>query len=120
MMRLILLGPPGSGKGTQAKLLCERLGLVHFSTGDILREEFLEPLGMSAYRLAKGTGLSETRLSQILNRKRSITAETALRLAAFWGTTPEFWLNLQDHYDLEVHRDRIESELDEISPLQSA
>ncbi len=70
--------------------------------GEILREEFLRPAQISAYALAKATVMPESRVSAILNGKRAVTAETALRLARFFRTTPGFWLNLQKFYDLEV------------------
>jgi addiction module HigA family antidote len=73
--------------------------------GETIREE-LNELGITPYRLAKETGLEETAISQILNGKRRITARTALRLGAFFGTSPEFWLNLQTAYDLEEERRR--------------
>ena len=75
--------------------------LPNIHPGEILKEEFLNPMGISAYRLSKDTGLSETRISQIIHGKRSITAETALILSLFFGNTADFWLNLQNHYDLE-------------------
>ena len=72
--------------------------------GEILRTEFLDPLGITPYALARDTGIDKGNLSRILNGKSSITAETALRLGRFFGTGPESWLNLQAHYDLEVAR----------------
>jgi addiction module HigA family antidote len=75
--------------------------LPNIHPGEILKEEFLNPMGVSAYKLSKETGLSETRISQIIHGKRSITAETAYILSLFFGTTDGFWLNLQNHYDLE-------------------
>ena len=75
--------------------------------GEILRDEFLEPHGVTQYRLAKELGIHETRVSDIVLGKRSITADTALRLAAFFETSPEFWLNLQTAYDLEEERRRL-------------
>jgi addiction module HigA family antidote len=74
--------------------------------GEILLEEFLEPLGMSAYQLAKNIGVPPPRAYSIVRGKRAISADTALRLARYFGTSPEFWLNLQSHYDLEVEEDR--------------
>src|SRR5712691_7871968 len=85
--------------------------------GEILREEFLEPLGMSAYRLAKGTGMTESAVGDILHRRRSITAATALRLSRFLGCSPEFWLNLQASYDLDAAREQLDYRLDAIEPL---
>lgn len=75
--------------------------LPNIHPGEILKEEFLDPMGISAYRLSKDTGLSETRISQIIHGKRSVTAETALILSLYFGTSADFWLNLQNHYDLE-------------------
>lgn len=75
--------------------------------GEILMEEFLEPLGISQYRLAKDISVPPRRINEIVHGNRSITADTALRLARFFGTTERFWLNLQVRYDLEVERDRL-------------
>ena len=75
--------------------------------GEILMEEFLEPLGVSQYRLAKDISVPPRRINEIVHGKRSITANTALRLARFFGTTERFWLNLQVRYDLEVEKDRL-------------
>lgn len=76
-----------------------RLPNIH--PGEVLREEFLIPLGISQYRLAKEIGVTEARISAICAGKRVITADTALRLSAFFGTTPSFWLGLQADYDTE-------------------
>ena len=80
----------------------ERLSNIH--PGEILKEEFLKPIGLSAYKLAKDTFIPQTRVSEILKGKRRITADTALRLAKYFGTTPKFWLGLQADYDLEEER----------------
>ncbi|UQN13965.1 HigA family addiction module antitoxin [Gulosibacter sp. ACHW.36C] len=85
--------------------------------GEILRTEFLEPMGISQYRLAKATGLSQTRISEIIRGKRSITIETALRLSKALGVDDRFWINLQARYDLEVERDRHGDEIDRIESL---
>ena len=77
----------------------DRLPNIH--PGEVLLEEFLLPMNISAYRLAKETKLSQTRISQIIHGKRSISADTALRLAKFFGVSPEFWLGLQNDYDIE-------------------
>ena len=77
----------------------ERLPNVH--PGEVLKEEFLTPMNVSAYRLAKEINVPETRISEIVRGKRAITADTAIRFAKFFGTTAEFWLNLQNLYDLE-------------------
>lgn len=75
--------------------------------GEILMEEFLEPLGISQYRIAKDISVPPRRINEIVHGKRSITADTALRLAKFFGTTERFWLNLQVRYDLETEKDRL-------------
>jgi addiction module HigA family antidote len=83
----------------------KRLSPVH--PGDILLEEFLEPLGISQYRLAMDTSVPPRRINEIVHGKRSVTADTALRLARYFGTSPEFWLNLQARYDLDVAEDAL-------------
>ena len=75
--------------------------------GEILRDEFLSPLGISQYRLAKETRVPPRRINEIVRGMRSITANTALRLSAYFGTSEQFWLNLQSHYDLETEKDRL-------------
>jgi addiction module HigA family antidote len=75
--------------------------------GEILLEEFLAPLGISQYRLAKETSVPPRRINEIVHGMRAITADTALRLARYFGTTERFWLNLQAHYDLEIEKDRL-------------
>ncbi len=85
--------------------------------GEILQEDFLEPLGLSAYRLAKETGLSPTRIGQIIHGKRSITAETALRLSKFFGNSAEFWLGLQIEHDLRQERKVHRKDLARIRPF---
>jgi addiction module HigA family antidote len=70
--------------------------------GEILKEEFLEPFGLSSYALAKDLNVPTNRVTGIVNGERAITADTALRLSRYFGTTPNFWMNLQTHYDLEV------------------
>jgi addiction module HigA family antidote len=89
--------------------------------GEILEKEFLEPLELSQYRLAKETNVPPRRINEIVHGTRAISADTALRLARYFGTTDEFWLNLQMHYDLEVERDRLGSRLrKEVSVLKRA
>lgn len=75
--------------------------------GKILMEEFLEPLELSQYRLAKDISVPPRRINEIVLGKRSISADTALRLARYFGTSEQFWLNLQNHFDLESERDRL-------------
>ncbi|MGM0575072.1 MAG: HigA family addiction module antitoxin [Myxococcota bacterium] len=85
--------------------------------GEILREEFLEPMGLTAYALAKAIKVPAPRIYSIAGEKRGITADTALRLARYFGTTAEFWMGLQAQYDLEVEADRLAGVLErEIAP----
>ena len=79
--------------------------------GEILREEFLSPLGVSQYRLAKETSVPPRRINEIVRGKRSISVDTALRLARYFGVSERFWLNLQSRYDLEIERDRLGNRL---------
>lgn len=79
--------------------------------GEILKEEFLEPMGISQYRLAKEIGVSPRRINEIVHGKRAITPDTALRLSRYFGTSERFWLNLQTRYDLEVTKDRLKERL---------
>ena len=81
--------------------------------GEILREEFLEPMGISQYRLAKDISVPPRRINEIVHGKRSVTADTALRLGRFFGMSPQFWLNLQTRYDLEMTEDLLGDRLDE-------
>ncbi|MFO7940186.1 MAG: HigA family addiction module antitoxin [Bacteroidales bacterium] len=78
--------------------------LPNIHPGEILKEEFLDTMHISAYRLSKEIGIPQTRISQIIKGKRRITANTALRLSAYFGNTPKFWLGLQADYDLEEER----------------
>jgi len=87
--------------------------------GEILNEEFLKPLGISAYRVAQATHMNQTRLSQIIQGKRSISPDTALRLGKALNTTPQFWLNLQALYDLRTVQAKGES-VEDIEPLLPA
>ncbi|MGH9065442.1 MAG: HigA family addiction module antitoxin [Acidimicrobiales bacterium] len=92
--------------------------LIH--PGEILVEEYLTPLGITQHRLAVAIGVPPRRVNEIVHGKRRISANTALRLARYFGTSERFWINLQSRYDLEVERDRIASALAEIHPLRSA
>lgn len=76
--------------------------LANIHPGEILREEFLSPLGISAYRLSRELFIPQSRISEILKGRRRVTADTALRLSAFFGNSAKFWLNLQQDYDLEA------------------
>jgi addiction module HigA family antidote len=88
--------------------------LPNIRPGEVLLEEFLNPLEISAYKLAKDTDMPQTRISQIIKGKRRITADTALRLASYFGTSAKFWLGLQDDYDIEEERERKEKILNQI------
>jgi addiction module HigA family antidote len=90
--------------------MVRKLAPIH--PGEILLEEFLEPMEISQYRLAKDISVPARRINEIVHGKRSISADTTLRLSKFFGTTERFWLNLQTRYDLEVEKDRLGSRLD--------
>jgi addiction module HigA family antidote len=92
----------------------EKLNNKH--PGEILLEEFLIPLEISAYRLAKDTFIPQTRISEIIKGKRRITADTALRFAKYFGTSAKFWLGLQDDFDLEEEAFQKSTELNNIIP----
>lgn len=94
----------------------EKLKNIH--PGEVLQEEFLKPMDISAYRLAKETFIPQTRISEIVRGKRRITADTALRLSKYFGTSAKFWLGLQDDYDLEEEKREKEEELNEIKPIE--
>lgn len=96
----------------------KKLPPVH--AGEILKEEFLIPLGISQYRLAKEIHLSEYCISKIINGKASVTADTALRLSAFFSTTPDFWINLQKQYDLEKAEEELKRKQIHITPFKFA
>ncbi len=89
--------------------------LKNIHPGEILLEEFLNPIQITAYRLSKDTDIPQTRISQIIKGRRRITADTALRLASYFGTTAQFWLGLQNDYDLEEER---ESKKDILSKIK--
>ena len=89
--------------------------LKNIHPGEVLNEEFLVPMGISAYRLSKETFIPQTRISQIIKCNRRITADTALRLSKYLGTTAKFWLGLQDDYDLEEEENSKQNELNRIN-----
>jgi addiction module HigA family antidote len=95
-----------------------RLKNIH--PGEVLGEEFLRPFEVSAYRLAKEIGVPATRVSEILHGRRSISADTALRLAKYFGTSAKFWLGLQEDYDLEEESRAKAAEFKAIVPLEQA
>ena len=95
----------------------ERLPNIH--PGEILKEEFLNPMGISAYRLAKDTCIPQTRISEIIKGRRRITADTALRLAKYFGMSARFWLGLQDDFDIEEEEIAIHKELESIPTISA-
>jgi addiction module HigA family antidote len=92
--------------------------LKNIHPGEILKEEFLDPMGISVYGLSKETGLSQTRLSQIIRGQRGVTAETAVKLAKFFGVAAEFWMNLQSLYDIEEAQKRYSKEIKSIHSIK--
>lgn len=94
--------------------------LRNIHPGEVLLEEFLGPMGISVYRLAKETGLSQTRLGQIIRGERNISAETAIKIGRFLNTGPEFWMNLQSLYDIEEAEKQHRREVKAIHPYTSA
>jgi len=94
--------------------------LAPLHPGEVLREEFMEPMGVTAYALAKAIQIERPRLERIVREQQGITADTALRLGKYFSTTPEFWMNLQNHYELESAKIEIGRDLDEIRPPVAA
>jgi len=95
--------------------------LANITPGEILTEDFLKPMGLSQYRLAKDIGVPARRINEIVKGERAITADTALRLGRYFKMSAQFWLNLQSHYDLEVVGDRLGRRLDrEVKELVTA
>ncbi|TPI15488.1 HigA family addiction module antidote protein [Mesorhizobium sp. B4-1-3] len=88
--------------------------------GEFLREEYLVPLGMSAGALARKLNLPRTRIERIVKEEVGLTPDTALRLGRFFNTTPEFWMNFQKAYELEIEAKKIAAELEKIVPLEAA
>ena len=96
----------------------KKLSPIH--PGEILEEEFLKPMGVSQYRVAKDISVPPRRINEIIHKKRSITADTALRLGRFFGIPPQFWLNIQSRYDLEITEDLLSDRLEkEVQVLES-
>jgi len=100
--------------------MAKKLAPIH--PGEILLEDFMEPLGLTAYRVAKDIGVDPPRIHSIVSGQRSITADTALRLGHYFGVSAQFWFNLQTHYDLECEKDRFEVAdlFSQITPVESA
>src|SRR4030065_349425 len=92
--------------------------LKNIHPGEVLKEEFLGPMGISVYRLAKETGLSQTRIGQILKGERSITAETAVKMGKFFSVPAEFWMNLQTLYDIEEAQKRYKRDIKSIQTVR--
>ncbi len=95
----------------------ERLANIH--PGEVLLEEFLKPFEISAYKLSKDIGIPQTRISEIIKGRRRITADTALRLSHYFGTSPKFWLGLQDDYDLEEEERAKKEEFESIKRIEN-
>lgn len=95
-----------------------KLAPIH--PGEVLMEDFITPLGVTQHKVAVAIGVPPRRINEIVHGKRRITADTALRLSRYFGTTDLFWINLQNRYDLEVERDALAGTLDRIQPLQVA
>jgi addiction module HigA family antidote len=95
-----------------------KLAPVH--PGEVLMEDFIAPLGITQHKVAVAIGVPPRRINEIVHGKRRISADTALRLSRYFGTTDLFWINLQNRYDLEVEKDNLGDALDSIQPLQSA
>jgi antitoxin HigA-1 len=95
--------------------------LANITPGEILEEEFLKPMGLSQYRLAKDIGVQARRINEIVKGERAITADTALRLGRYFNMSAQFWLNLQSHYDLETEAERLGRRLErEVKVLAAA
>jgi addiction module HigA family antidote len=95
-----------------------KLAPIH--PGEVLMQDFIEPLGITQHKVAGAIGVPPRRINEIVHGKRRITADTALRLSRYFGTTDLFWINLQNRYDLEVEKDALGDSLDSIQPLRSA
>ena len=99
--------------------MTRKLAPIH--PGEVLIEDFLKPLGVTQYRIAKAIRVPQRRISEIVQGKRGITADTALRFGRFFGMEAEFWINLQAHHDLEVARDALDAKLKrDVTPLVRA
>ncbi len=97
--------------------MSDKLAPVH--PGEVLEEEFLKPFGITKYRLAKDLNIPATRVGEIIHGKRSLTADTALRLARYFGNSAAFWINLQGQYDLEVTEEKEHDQLEAVHRFQS-
>jgi addiction module HigA family antidote len=93
--------------------------IMNIHPGEILEKDFLEPMGITAYRLSKSIGVQQTRISQIIKGKMSVTANMATRLAKFFGTSAEVWMNLQSKYEIRKAKEQNKAILDRISPMKT-
>lgn len=110
-----------SSTTTRTASLARKTKLAPVHPGEILLEEFIKPLQISQYRVAKDTSVPPRRINEVVHGKRAITADTALRLTRYFGTSERFWLNLQARYDLEVEKDRLGDRLaEEVAVLAKA
>ncbi len=98
--------------------MSKKLPPIH--PGEVLREEFLKPLGLSPYSVARACGVPRTRIERLAREETPLSADTALRLGRFFRTTPAFWLGIQTRYDLEVAEDALSDELNRIEPVKAA
>ena len=97
--------------------MAKKLSPVH--PGEVLREDFLVPMGLSAYAVARAIGVPRTRIERLAREETPITADTALRLAKYFGTTAAFWMNMQGQHDLEHAEDQLAKELRKIAPARA-
>ncbi|ADC61971.1 HigA family addiction module antitoxin [Allochromatium vinosum] len=98
--------------------MTEKLPPIH--PGEILREEFMQPLGLSCNALARAMGVTPARINEIVRERRGVSAETALRLARVFGTSVDLWMNLQQRYELECAKDALGDALEKIKPIDLA
>ena len=105
---------------TNKRDLAKRRAFAPVHPGEVILADYLEPLGMSRYALAKALGITQARLGEIIRGRRAITPDTALRLARYFGTTAEFWMAMQAQYDLDVARDRLDAKIERIAPRRAA
>jgi len=98
--------------------MANKLPPVH--PGEVLREEFLRPMNLTPYAVARAIGVPRTRIERLANERTAVTADTALRLARYFGTSPTFWLGIQTQYDLERVEDQLGAKLRDIAPVREA
>ena len=101
-------------------IMTEKTIMPPIHPGELLREEFLKPLGITAYRLAKDIGVPEQRIGAIVREQRGISADTALRLSRYFGMSESYWTNAQAHYDRENAKDKVGADIARIQPLATA